>query len=109
LVLADTDVDFGGLDAGWLRDRGGFPRLTFEDVQLARCRLRLDVWGTRERMVWFRDCVLDTVNVELKAFEDAKPWLNLRGVELRGGTDIPAEFVRTVSSGSRPGTPAPGA
>ncbi|WP_410634735.1 pentapeptide repeat-containing protein [Amycolatopsis sp. cmx-4-83] len=109
LELADTDVDFEGLYAGWRDDEGGFPRLTFEDVRFLRSRLRLELWSDRERMVWLRDCVLDTVAVQLRADEGAKAWLNLRNVELRGGTEIPAEFVRTPSSAPRPSTPVPGA
>ncbi|WP_290050798.1 hypothetical protein [Amycolatopsis solani] len=108
LELSGVDVDFENLDAGWLDSEGGFPRLVFEDVRFARGRLRLELWSDRERMIWLRDCVLDAVAVELRAPDDAKPWLNLRDVELRGGTEIPAEFVRS-SSAPRPNTLAPGA
>ncbi|NBH05354.1 pentapeptide repeat-containing protein [Amycolatopsis sp. SID8362] len=106
MELSDTEVDFKDLDAGWQDDSGGFPRLVFEDVRFTRGRLRLELWSERERMIWLRDCSLDAVAVELNADDDAKPWLNLRDVELRGGTEIPAEFVRT-SSAPRPSTPAP--
>ncbi|MBE1499819.1 hypothetical protein H4696_006919 [Amycolatopsis lexingtonensis] len=107
MQLADTEVDFENLDAGWLGSEGGFPRLVFEDVRFARGRLRLELWSDRERMIWLRDCVLDTVAVEMRGLDDAEPWLNLRNVELRGDSEIPAKFIRRPSSEPRPSTPVP--
>ncbi|WP_410619517.1 hypothetical protein [Amycolatopsis sp. cmx-8-4] len=96
LDFADTDVDFADLDDGWGSEKTGFPRLVFEGVRFLRCRLRLEQMSDRdrERMVWFRDCVLDTVTVSLADLPGARPWLNLRDVELRGGSEIPERYVR---------------
>ncbi|MDX3190286.1 hypothetical protein PV458_17900 [Streptomyces sp. MN03-5084-2B] len=114
LDFVDAHVNFANLDDGW-GDESDFPRLVFDDSRFTRCRLRLELWSElwrdRERMVWLQSCVLDTVTVEVAADEDAKPWLNIRKVELRGGTEIPDRFVRRhgapASSAPRPGTPAP--
>jgi hypothetical protein len=99
-----VDLDFGML--GSWGDKGAFPRLVFEDVRITRCRLELGLDVDHPRMVRFVDCVLDTVTVEIAEFDVSEPWLNLWNVELRGDTEIPAEFVRP-SLAPRPSTPAP--
>ncbi len=98
--FADAELDFRYLGTGW-GSREGFPRLTFEEVRFVRCRLDLEFVSSRERMVWFVDAVLDTVTVTCEQLEDVtpwlatpRPWLNLRNVELRGGTELPEKYVR---------------
>ena len=92
IEFSGTEIDFGALGVSF--GRVAFPRLVFEDVHFFRGRLRLELLTQRERMVWFRDCVLDSVAVTVEHFEDARPWVNLRNVELRGGSEFPARSVR---------------
>lgn len=101
-----TDLDFSMLSS-WERNVV-FPRFVLEDVRIARSRLEIGLDAKHERMVRLVDCVLDTVTVVLDEFDAPGPWLNLHNVELRGGTEIPAGFVRRPSSAPRRGTPAPG-
>ncbi|GLY36267.1 hypothetical protein Amsp01_022910 [Amycolatopsis sp. NBRC 101858] len=106
--FGDAALDFGLL-GNW-SGAGAFARLNFEDVRFTRCRLDLRFLSESERAVWFTDCVLDTTAVVIDDHEAPMPWLNLRNVELRGGTEIPEEIIRhprLLSSAPRPSTPGP--
>lgn len=106
--FAEAALDFGLL-GNWA-GKGAFARLNFDDVRFTRCRLDLKFLSESERAVWFTDCVLDTTVVVIDDVDAPMPWLNLRNVELCGGTEIPEEIIRrprSLSSAPRPGTPAP--
>ncbi|WP_328446948.1 hypothetical protein [Amycolatopsis sp. NBC_00438] len=90
IEFADAEVKFD-VFGDW--DKKNFSRLVFDEVRFLRCRLRLELSQDRERMVWFIDCLLDSVTVELPDFDWSMPWLNLRDVELRG-TEIPEPYIR---------------
>ncbi len=67
--------------------------VTAENCRFERCRLELSRVAGRVRLV---DCVLDTVTVvDQDDDEVALPW---RGVELRGGTLLPAHHSQAVSA-----------
>ncbi|VVJ23349.1 Uncharacterised protein [Amycolatopsis camponoti] len=106
--FSDAALDFGLL-GNW-SGSGAFARLSFEDVRFIRCRLDLQFLSESERAIWLTDCLLDTTAVVIDDREASMPWLNLRNVELRGGTEIPEEIIRrprSLSSAPRPSTPAP--
>ncbi len=105
--FSDAALDFGLL-GNW-SGSGAFARLSFEDVRFTRCRLDLQFLSESERAIWFTDCLLDTTAVVIDDREAPIPWLNLRNVELRGGTEIPEEIIRrprSLSSAPRRGTRA---
>ncbi|MGK3200121.1 hypothetical protein [Amycolatopsis sp. MEPSY49] len=107
--FSDAALDFGLL-GNW-SGSSAFARLSFEDVRFTRCRLDLRFLSDSERAIWFTDCLLDTTAVVIDDREAPMPWLNLRNVELRGGTEIPERIIRrppSLSSAPRPGTRAPG-
>ncbi len=91
--IDDADLDFRMLSDD-LSEEGAFSRLSFVDVRFVRCRLEIGLYANRQQMVRLVDCSLDTTVVVLEEFGVSRPWLNLRNVELRGGTDIPEEYVR---------------
>ncbi|WP_372667433.1 pentapeptide repeat-containing protein [Amycolatopsis kentuckyensis] len=101
----------GPVDLGNWAGEGAFARLNFDDVRFTRCRLDLRFLSESERAIWFTDCVLDTTVVVIDDRDAPMPWLNLRNVELRGGTEIPEGIIRrprSLSSAPRRGTRAPG-
>ncbi|MEA5359698.1 hypothetical protein VA596_09135 [Amycolatopsis sp., V23-08] len=91
IEFADAEVTFD-VSGDW--ENKNFSRLIFDEARFTSCRLRLQLDQDRERMIWFIDCLLDSVTVQLPELDWLSPWLNLRDVELRGGTEIPDGIIR---------------
>ena len=78
---------------------GWSSRLTVEDSRLVRCRIDLTAHEWLPRMYWFVRTVLDTVTLIVdEPGDEPAPWLNVRDVVLRGGTELPERYVRRWDS-----------